>query len=198
MRYLRKSAARDLALLRGVDLGEPGRQRHRRVGDRPARRRRCAGGLRRQPAACGAGAAGCRPARGGGRLAGQPWVGGVWAAAGKGRAAAAKRTGRRRRCIGSRSASFEGEFLSAAMRCVSTSALRVILRRNHAKSWRAAIWVAPSGAIGHRALACRPRRRVASTWEARVISRLRRVDCARRETDVNMAESGFIQRHRRC
>src|SRR6185436_1617027 len=36
--------------------------------------------------------------------------------------------------------------------------------------------------------ACRPRRRVASTWEARVISRSRAVVCVPCETSLNMAE----------
>jgi len=52
-------------------------------------------------------------------LAGHPWVGGVWAAAGRISAAAAmKSAGRRRRGIGSRFREREGVFVSTRKRCV--------------------------------------------------------------------------------
>ena len=137
---LQEVGARDLALLGGVDFHEPLRQGHgggaplpavaccagRPVRARRARLRRRRGRCRRL--ACGAGWLV------GGRLAGQPCVGGVWAAAGKVMAAAVKRIGLKRRFIGGEPAlrgvvSYRRQRVACQRpRCGS------ILRRNRAQS----------------------------------------------------------------
>src|SRR5204863_5647906 len=88
-----------------------------------------------------AGSAGAGAAAGGlwagagGRLAGHPWVGGVWAATGKASAAAAtKRTGRRRRGIGSRFRILRGCSYRRAGGACQRPPCGAMLRRNRAKS----------------------------------------------------------------
>ena len=97
---------------------------------------------------------------------------------------------------------------------LSTSALRAIVRRNHAEFMtRRPVGLRLRCAIVHRAADRRPRRRVASTWEARVISRRLRVEWRRLRNRIHMAvpasssaapllsvrrRLGSLRRHRRA
>ena len=91
-----------------------------------------------------------------------------------------KRAGLKRRSIGSSSASLRGG-LRIVGKTVRVNVRPAIHRAAQSRRIHDAttFGVAPRCAIGHRGRDRRPRRRVASTWEARVISRRLRVDWRR-------------------